>query len=584
MMRILGLSSFSHNSAAAIVEDGLIKSAIENDKVTGRRTRGLPDVAVRSCFEDTGIRWDSLDVAAVATQPLRAWARKTSLRARLSLSSPIASTYHEVNEIGSLARQLNDLRIVRKNLSAGSGKLVTFNHHLCHAASSFYLAPFDRALIVTADRDGDGQSMTLALGEGNRIRTVRSLAFPHSLAWVYSQVTDLIGFVPHHEEHKTQWLSLQGEPEFKGLFVKMFGGTAGPIPRLDYSFFNQSSRAGSAFSQKFYRETGLPSDSKQLTEDQRKALACSIQQACVEVLAGVIRHFREAEKVGPVCLAGGLFQNALLVSSLEEQFDQVFVPPAAANAGTALGAALLAWHSSQPAGQGTDSSFDVFCGPRFTNLEVKEILDNCKTRYYLQNTQDKELDTAVRLLQSGKILGWFQNGSEFGPRALGARSVLASPWAPYVKENLNDFIKHREWFRPFAIAVPEEDCSRYFKASSQCQFMNSVARVLPETNCLPDSFLLPGNRIRLQVVERKRNPLFWKLLKRFGEHAQAPMLINSSFNLRGEPLVVTPRDALRSYFASGLDALVIGNFVLCKGPLPTSLSNLHASNGVAIGV
>jgi len=581
-MRILGLSSFSYNSAAAILEDGVIKSAIENDKIAGKRTRGLPEAAISSCFENTGTRWEGLDRVAVATQPLRAWARKTFLRARLSFSAPLASAYHGVNEIGSLARQLNDLRILRKHLSVGAGRIVTFNHHLCHAASSFYMSPFDRALILTADRDGDGQSMTVALGERNRIRVLHTIAFPHSPAWLYSRVTDMIGFLPHQEEHKTQWLSLEGQPLFKDIFVQMLGGASGPVPHLDYSFFNQGLAIRSAFSDKFYRQTGLPYDSKELSEDQRKALASSVQEACAEVLAGVIQHFLQAEKVGAVCLAGGLFQNALLVSSLEERFDKVFVPPAAANAGTALGAALLAWHESQEVAQRQDSPFDVFCGPRFSNLQIKEILDNCKSRYHLPNTQDRKLDTVVSLLQAGKILGWFQNGSEFGPRALGARSVLASPWAPYVKENLNDFIKHREWFRPFAIAVPEEDCSRYFEASPQCCFMNSLARVRPDTNCLPETFLLPGDRIRLQVVERKSNPLFWSLLKRYGENAPAPMLINSSFNLCGEPLVVTPRDALRSYFASGLDALVIGNFVLCKSALPASVPSVSTSTRVSI--
>lgn len=580
-MRILGLSSFSNNSAAAILEDGVIKSAIENDKVVGKRTRGLPEAAIRSCFEEMGTSWAGIDLVAVATQPLRGWARKTALRARLSLGAPLVSGYHEVNDLALLGRQLNDLRIARKQVAAGAGRLITLNHHRCHAASAFYLSPFDRALIVTADKDGDGEAMTVSVGEGNRIRVLRKLALPHSLAWVYSRVTDMIGFVPHQEEHKTQWLSLQGEPTFKDVFVKILGGASRSMPHVDESYFNHAS-ARAVFSEKFYRETGLPSDSTQLSEDQRKAIASSIQQACAEVLAAAIHHFRKAENVGPVCLAGGLFQNALLVSSLEEHFDQIFVPPAAANAGTAVGAALLAWHDSQPAAARQDSGFDVFCGPRFSNLLIKETLDNCKSRYHLQNTQDRELDIVARLLQSGKIVGWFQNGSEFGPRALGSRSVLGSPWAPYVKENLNDFIKHREWFRPFAIAIPEEDCPRYFDASPQCRFMNSVAKVLPDANCLPEAFLLPGRRIRLQVVERKTNPLFWKLLKRFGEQAEAPMLINSSFNLCGEPLVVTPRDALRSYFASGLDALVIGNFVLSKASLPASAPNVSASSTVSI--
>lgn len=581
-MRILGCSSFTTNTAAAILENGVITTAIENDKIVGKRTRGLPEAAIRSCFENTGTWWNELDAVAVATQPLRGWARKAQLRARLSFRAPVASAYYEANEIGSLARQLNDLRVLRKR-AAGSARVSTFNHHLCHAASSFYLSPFDRALILTADEHGDGISASLAIGEGNRIRVLRTIPYPHSIAWIYSQVTDLVGFLPHQEEHKTQWLSLEGEPSYKNVFMQMLGGASGPVPRLDYSFFNPGLATHLTFSQKFYRQTGLPADSKEFSEEQRKALASSVQEACAEVLAGMIEHFRRSEGVKPVCLAGGLFQNALLVSFLEKNFDQVFVPPTPANAGTALGAALLAWYGLTQSQRG-DSFFDVFCGPRFTNQQIKEVLDNCKARYSLQNTQDRQLDITVRLLGAGKIVGWFQNGCEFGPRALGARSVLASPWAPYVKENLNDFIKHREWFRPFAIAVPEEDSSQYFEASAACRFMNSVATTRPEMKCLPESFLLPQNRVRLHVVAQARNRLLWQLLRRFGEHAPAPMLLNTSFNLAGEPLVVTPRDALRSYSCSGLDALVIGNFVLCKSSLTTATRDVPVSESMSIGV
>jgi len=221
----------------------------------------------------------------------------------------------------------------------------------------------------------------------------------------------------------------------------------------------------------------------------------------------------------------------------------------------------------------------VYLGPKFSRQDVKDVLDNTKSRYSLPNTEGRRMDAAVQLLQAGKIVGWFQGAAEFGPRALGNRSVLASPWAPYVRENLNDFIKHREWFRPFAISVPEEDCARYFEASQQCRFMNSLGRVRPGTECLPKTFLLPDNQVRLHVVEQRSNPSFWQLLKRFGEQAPAPMLLNTSFNLFGEPLVLTPRDALRSYFGSGLDALIIDAFVLSKAGIPAATSSSSSTTG-----
>jgi carbamoyltransferase len=183
----------------------------------------------------------------------------------------------------------------------------------------------------------------------------------------------------------------------------------------------------------------------------------------------------------------------------------------------------------------------------------------------------------VELLQAGKIIAWFQGAAEFGPRALGNRSVLASPWAPYVKENLNDFIKHREWFRPFALSIPEEDAPNYFECSRLCRSMSSMARVRPDVQCLPEAFVLPGNIVRLHLVERRVNPELWGLLKHFGLYAPAPILINTSFNLFGEPLVVSPLDAIRSYHCSGIDALMINNFLLSKVPFQTRTKTLEYS-------
>ena len=209
--------------------------------------------------------------------------------------------------------------------------------------------------------------------------------------------------------------------------------------------------------------------------------------------------------------------------------------------------------------------------------DTKDVLDNCKARYSYQVTENRKLDATLQLLQGGKIVGRGQGPAEFGTRALGNRSLLASPWAPYVRENLNDYIKHREWFRPFALSVTEEDCHRYFECSDLCRSMNSLGRVLPGVSVLPEDFVLPGGLVRLHVVREQSNPLFWRLLKRFGESAPAPLLVNTSFNLFGEPLVVGPRDAVRSYFCSGIDALVIENFVLAKNAVNQVFTSTRTS-------
>jgi len=563
-MSVLGLSSFDHDTAAALLQAGRTTAAIENDKVSRTTTNGLPQAAIRFCIEEAEQGWQEIAVVAVASSPFRGWLREWWCDAKLATATPVASAYHQLNAIGELKRHWDHLRALRR-LAGGKTQLVTYDHHLCHAASSYFSSPLERALIVTMDVNGDGCSGMIAIGEGTRIRVLRRIPFPDSLAWLYSQITELAGFVAHKEEYKTQWFGLAGEPEFKGLLLEMLGSSRSAVPRLDVRFARRGLDRRLTLSSEFYRRAGLPSDPRQLTEQQRQALARSVQDACCDVIVKLVEQLHREHGELPVCFGGGLFQNSLLVASLEKKLgsNRIFVPPAPGNSGTALGAAYLAWHErlKQPR---VDPVSSTYWGPRFTSQETKDVLDNCKARYSLETTDDRKVETAIRLLAAGKIVGWVQGRAEFGPRALGNRSVLASPWAPYVKENLNDFIKHREWFRPFAISVTEEDCPQYFEASQQCQFMNSLGTVQPGAVCLPESFLLPDGHVRLHVVKKQSNPLLWRLLRSFGEHAPAPMLVNTSFNLFGEPLVVTPRDAVRSYFGSGIDALFINNFIMAK--------------------
>jgi len=564
-MNILGLSSFKLNPAAVIFRDGKVAAGIEDQKLLRSRTRGMPITAIESCLENTHLAWKDLDNIAVASRPLQGWRRRSWTRAKQSAFSPLANAYYEADDSGLAAQQLNHIRRLRKRVGDDK-KVVTLDHHLCHAASAFYCSRHENALILTLDEEGDGRSGTICIGEGNKIRVLETIAFPHSIGWIYTLVTDLIGFRPHEEEHKTQWLSLQGEPEYRALFLKLMRSSDNPVPSLDFSYFTRGLAGGLPFSAKFYKQIGV-SDPAAITPDQKKALAASVQGAATEIIAGLLRSFAREHNLKSVCLGGGIFQNALLVADLETQLEglSLFVPPAPGNTGTALGAALTVWHSAgHPR---TDVANDVYWGPSFRSQDIKDVLDNCKARYSISVTDERKMETTVHLLTSGKIVGWYQGAAEFGPRALGNRSVLASPWGGYVKENLNDYIKHREWFRPFALAVPEEDCSRYFEASSLCEHMNSLARERAGQQILPEGLAFGGGRVRLQIVKQETNPLFWRLLKQFGESAPAPILVNTSFNLFGEPLVVNPRDAVRSYFCSGLDAMVIGNFILAKAGL-----------------
>jgi carbamoyltransferase len=570
-MYILGLSAMTHDPAAALISEQGVLAAIEEGKLTRTRAaEGIPRSAIKFCLEHAGIDLTAVEAIAIGSRPPRSWRRQTLFRAGQAPFSLSSSGYFVGKAFGELSRELNNFRLIRKMAGNPQRRVRSFDHHQSHAASAFFSSLFDRALIVTLDEQGDGRSGSVSVGEGTRIREVESVAFPNSLAWVYTQITRLLGFQPHAEEHKTQWLSLAGEPVFLDLFLDALRKDANGAPHLNRKYFKRSFAGELSFSDEFYRRVGWDNKSDAIVDNGLRAnIASSLQQACAMIVSEWAEAIAKKNGMRSLCLAGGLFLNPLLVAAVESNtyFNGVFVQPAAGNEGTAVGAALVAWHadSARPriAPMGAP-----YWGPEFSNDAVKSVLDNCKASYKWCDSEEEKLAETVRLIQAGKIVAWYQGAAEFGPRALGNRSLLASPWSPYVKENLNDYVKHRESFRPFALAMPEEDCAEYFDFSSNTRCLTTMARAKEKGRKLlaelPPGFLLKNNLVRLHAVSSRDNPLFWKLLKRSGENAPAPILVNTSFNLFGEPLVVTPRDAVRSYFCSGADALVAGNFLLKK--------------------
>ena len=568
-MFVLGLSASSHDPAAALLNETGIVAAIEESKlVRSPSVAGIPREAIRFCLERAGIGWKDIHAVAIAGRPVRAWFRQSMFRARHAPLAPISAGYYLSKTLGELGRELNNIRILKLMKESSSAPVIRLDHQLCHAASAFYASPYENSLIVSLDEQGDGRSGFIAVGEGKQIRPMRWIPFPHSLAWVYSQVTEILGFQPHKDEHKTQWLSLAGIPEMKSLFLEMLrhGSSSNAYPHIDLRFFNRGLAGRVAFSKLFYRRLGVPPGPDwRVPESMRAEVAASLQSACEVVITDFLESLRKKTGLQHLCLAGGLFLNPILAAAIEKStgFDQIFVQPAAGNAGTALGAAWHVWHQT-PGNSRLEPPIHLYLGPNYSNEDIKNVLDNCKASYHWIGSEAEKLDETVRLLQSGKIVGWYQGATEFGPRALGNRSLLASPWASYAKENLNDYIKHRESFRPFALSVPEDDCARFFECSFNGRFLTTLGEVRAESRELFKDFLLPFDRVRLHIVARHANPLLWNLLKRFGKDSPAPVLVNTSFNLFGEPLVVTPRDAVRSYFCSGLDALVAGNFLLSK--------------------
>jgi carbamoyltransferase len=512
-MIILGIGGLGGDAAAAILKDGELAAAVEESKLVRRRTQWvgrdeMPDRAIAACLDLAGTDPTKVDTVAIVR--------------------PISS---------------NDIHLRLRAEFPGS-RIVVVEHHLAHAASAYYCSPFDEATVLTLDRGVDGRSGSRWQAGGTRMTLDAEHYAPDSIGDLYGRVADLLGFEANVEEHKVQWLSVAGDDRYRDLFAEILN-VADAGPRIDRSFFSTERNAKGGFGPRFFERAG--------PNPEPAHIAAGLQRAVEDAV------IRMAGQGTNLCLAGGLGLNALLVSALENRsgFRNVFVQPVAGNAGTAIGAVLEVWQRHVPLQS-------LSLGPEFAAEEIKQVLENCKLGFRYMVAMDDVIDSAVAQLNENKIVAWMHGRTEFGPRALGSRSILASPLNPYSTENLNTFIKHREQFRKFAASVPAELCSEYFETGPNARFLATVGRVKPQHRDRFAAATLAGDLVRVHTVDRDENPIYWKLLHAAGKSTGLPVLYNTSFNLFGEPLVCTPRDAVRSFYSSGIDALFVGNFLLQK--------------------
>lgn len=524
-LTILGLGGLLSDPAACILQEGRITSAVEQDKVAEiGRPGDFPDEAVNLALASA--RLEAKDIGCVAVALPFAASDETG-QAQLALRSRFPHC-----------------------------QFVIVEHHHAHAASAFYLSPFENSAVLSVDRAGDYRSAVRFQVENGQLWPERELYYPDSLGDLFNRITELLGYEPRADEHKVQWLSTSGTPAYLDVFEHLLKTADDGWPQFDRSYFDADRLINGGFSARFFEECNIDS-SKPLSNDERANLASSLQLVVSRAVAAI------AGGAQNVCLAGGLALNSLLVRSLEEQFKGVFVQPVGGNAGTALGAALWAWHNHF--GQRSRVPFDSLClGPSYSHTEVKHVLENCKLRFRFLPTDADLIGQAVTSISDGRIVAWMQGRMEFGPRALGNRSILASPLNPYSTENLNVYIKHREKSRKFAASIPAELAGEYFDCGPNARFLATVGRVKPAHRETFRAALLGEDLIRVHTVEQASNPLYHRLLIAAGEKSGLPVLYNTSFNLFGHPLVAKPRDAVRSFFSSGIDALFAGNFFIEK--------------------
>ena len=520
-MIIVGLGGISKDPACAVIANGRLAAAIEEAKLAPDWAPGeLPLASMKACLALAGAKPAEVDCVAVA-RPLTAG---PGLHVQLRAMFPNA-------------------------------RLAVMEHHEAHAASAYYASGYDEATVLTLDRSGDFRCGSRYRGAGAQLQLETEQYYPDSIADLYSRVTEFLGFRPGVDEHKVQWLSTSGAPRFLNAFRDLMApGSA----RLNPAYLDASRIGNGGFGERLYEELGVE-DGPAIPHRAKTDIAASLQRSVEEKVLELA-----GDGGGRLCVAGGLFYNVLLVAALERsgRWDSVFVQPVAGNPGTALGAALYAWHNVFRNTQRL-ADWNLFLGPSYDAEQIKTVLENCKLRFrYL--TSDELVAQAIELIRADQIVAWMQGRMEFGPRALGNRSILASPLNKYSTENLNVYIKHREPFRKFAASVPAEAVSEYFEAAPNARFLATVARVRPEHRDVFQAAILGDDYVRVHVVDQHENPLFHRLLLEAGRASGLPVLYNTSFNLFGSPLVCTPRDAVRSFYSSGIDALFTGNFLVQK--------------------
>ena len=597
MKTILGISGYYHDSAATLLVDGVIIAAAQEERFSREKNDArFPRNAIQYCLREGGINLKDIDAVAFYDKPIVKFTRM--LDTFLAIAPLGIKNWFKVMP-SWLSEKLNlrqTLRYELKDLKKSCPILFT-EHHIAHAASAFYPSPFDQAAILTIDGVGEWATTTIALGKENQIDILQEIHFPHSLGLLYSAFTSYCGFKINSGEYKLMGLAPYGKPKFANIiFNELLDLKKDGSFRLNmdyFSFLSGKYMINSKFNKLFkysYRSPGA--DITSLHMD----IAASIQHVINEAVLRLAKKAKDITNMENICLAGGVALNCVANGHLERSniFKRIWIQPAAGDAGGSLGSALEVWNKEkknkfQISYSGKFGKFDKMkgslLGPDFSENQITQCLNQNNAKY-IKYEHKEMLNKTASLLSEGLIIGWFQGRMEFGPRSLGSRSILADPRLPNIRSDINMRVKFRESFRPFAPSVLKEKVNEYFDIRTESPYMLFVAPVtesqLIENNGdqlegldrlsalrskIPSVTHVDGSA-RVQTVSEMNNPLFFKLIKRFEKITNCAVLLNTSFNVRGEPIVCTPDDAYKCFVNTAIDYLVIGNFILKRDEQP----------------
>lgn len=604
-MRILGISAFYHDSAAAIVEDGRIVAAAQEERFTRKKhDASFPHHAITYCLGAAGVKLADIEHVAFYDKPFLKFERL--LETYIALA-PLGFRSFQMALPLWLKEKLFQKSLLRKKLAEfdqdfASERLLFTEHHLSHAASAFFPSPFEKAVVLTMDGVGEWATTSAALGEGNKLEIFQEIHFPHSLGLLYSAATYYTGFKVNSGEYKVMGLAPYGQPRFAQLILDhLVDLKPDGSFRLDMSYFDYCTgltMTNDRFAALFGQPVRAPD---QLLTPFHMDVAASIQAVLEEAVLRLTRSLARQTGARNLCLAGGVALNCVANGKVlrDGKFDNIWIQPAAGDAGGAVGAALAAFHQfkgGHRVAAAADGMSGAFLGPEFAQADIETRLAGAGARFDVLS-EDAMIAATAQALADQLAVGWFQGRMEFGPRSLGARSILGDPRSPAMQKNLNLKVKYRESFRPFAPAVLREDVADWFELDADSPYMLIVADVRDDKRrsmSAEEQALFGIDKLnvsrsdipavthvdysaRIQTVSAETNPRFHRLLSEFKALTGCPVVVNTSFNVRGEPIVCTPEDAFRCFMGNELDVLVVGNCVLRKSEQDPALRQDYSS-------
>jgi carbamoyltransferase len=593
MIAILGISAFYHDSAAAILIEGDIVAAAQEERFTRKKhDASYPTNAINFCLSEAGLTLDQIDYIAFYDKPFLKFDRL--LETYIAFAPKGFQSFRMAMPVWLREKLfLKDMlikEIKKSDSNFNSDKLMFGEHHFSHAASAFYASPFEEAVVLTLDGVGEWATTTVAIGKGHELNIVKEIHFPHSIGLLYSAFTYYTGFRVNSGEYKVMGLAPYGDPKYKDLILeKLIDLKEDGSFRLDQSYFNYATGL-TMVNQKFADLFGEPirkPDTDRLTQFHMD-IAASVQAVTEEIVVKMTRSLAKEYGIPNLCMAGGVALNCVANGKIlrDQSFKEIWVQPAAGDAGGALGVALSVWHNElgRPRDvKKSDSMRGSYLGPAYTQQDIEGRLTKCSAKFETF-TEKVMLEKTSQALAEGKAVGWFQGRMEFGPRSLGGRSILGDPRSENMQKTLNLKVKYRESFRPFAPSVLREDVSEWFEADYDSPYMLLVCNVKQDkrrqmSNEEVKLFGIEKLNVkrseipavthvdysaRIQTVHKETNQKYHQLITKFKEKTGCSVLVNTSFNVRGEPIVCSPEDAFKCFMGTELDLLVIGNCILRK--------------------